>query len=163
MLVLEGNLTARERASPPVEKHLPIHHKLHLLKENRLKRKTRKPLNITADRAAHVLRVLIADGKLAAKDVTNALRRREQLIRDLRQRLVALEQGAVSAIERAGKRVARKPKRKMSAARRAALKLHGKYLGTVRTLSKADRAKVKAIREKSGVKAAIAAARKMAK
>jgi hypothetical protein len=41
--------------------------------------------------------------------------------------------------------------------------LHGQYLGYVRTLSKAAKAKVKAIRKKSGVRAAIAAARRMAK
>jgi hypothetical protein len=50
----------------------------------------------------------------------------------------------------------------MTVARRAALKLHGQYLGHVRKLSKANKAKIKAIREKSGVRAAIAAARRMA-
>ena len=89
------------------------------------------------------------------------------MIRDLRQRLAALEKGAVSAMRRTGRRIARKasrkPKRKMTTARRAALKLHGQYLGTVRPLSKGSRAKVKAIRAKSGVRAAIAAARRMAK
>jgi hypothetical protein len=131
-----------------------------------LKRKTRKTLRLTGDHAAHALHILIADGKLAAKDVASALKRREGLIRDLRQRLVALEQGAVSTIERTGKKVARKvaPKgrRAMSPARRAALKLHGRYLGTVRSLSKTNRSKVKSIREKKGVRAGIAAARKMA-
>jgi hypothetical protein len=39
----------------------------------------------------------------------------------------------------------------------------GRYMAAVRQLSKADRAKVKAIREKSGVRAAIAAAKRMAK
>jgi hypothetical protein len=124
-------------------------------------------LNFTPDRAAHALNVLIADGKIAAGDVTNALKRREQLIRDLRRRLVALEHGAVSAVERSSKTVARKvtgrPKRKMSGARRAALKLHGQYLGHIRTLPKAAKAKIKVIREAKGVHAAIKAARTMAK
>ena len=131
-----------------------------------MKRKTNKTLNITADRAAHVLHILIADGKLTAKHVSDALRRREQLIHELRQRLEALEQGAVSAVERTGRKIARKVtrrKRTVSPARRAALKLHGRYLGHVRKLSKANRAQVKAIREKSGVHAAIKAARKIAK
>ena len=131
-----------------------------------MKRKTRKTLKLTAEHAAHALHILIADGKIAATDVASALKRREGLIRDLRQRLVALEQGTVSTIERTGKKVAPKvaPKgrRKMSSARRAALKLHGQYLGTVRSLSKANRSKVKSIREKKGVRAGIAAARKMA-
>jgi hypothetical protein len=131
-----------------------------------LKRKTNKPLTIAADRAAHALHILIAEGKLTAKHVSDALKRREGLIRELRQRLEALERGAVSAVERVGKKIAgkadRKPKRKMSPARRAALKLHGQYLGHVRTLPKGAKAKVKAIRGKKGVLAAIRAAKKMA-
>ena len=99
-----------------------------------------------------------------AQGVTNALQRREEMIHALRHRLAALEQGVVSSVEKAGRKFARtagrKPRRKMSAARRAALKLHGQYLGHIRTLSAARRAKVKAIREKSGVRAAIAAAKR---
>jgi hypothetical protein len=129
-----------------------------------LKRQTRTLVKFTADRAAHALNILIADGKIAARDVTNALKRREQLIRDLRQRLAAL--GAASAGERRGKTVVRdvtrKSKRRMSVARRAALKLHGQYLGNIRTLPKAAKAKIKAIRGEMGVHAAIDAARKMA-
>ena len=127
----------------------------------------RPALKITTEQAANALHLLIADGKIAATDISAALKRREQMIRDLRQRLAALEKGAVSAMRRTGRRIARKasrkPKRKMTAARRAALKLHGQYLGTVRPLSKGNRAKVKAIRAKSGVRAAIAAARRIAK
>ncbi len=130
-----------------------------------MKRMTRKTLNITPDRAAHVLHILIADGKITAKHVSDTLQRREQMIHELRQRLAALERGAESAVEKAGRTIVRKVtrrKRKVSPARRAALKLHGRYLGHVRKLSVANRAKVKAIREKSGVRAGIAAARKMA-
>jgi len=135
-----------------------------------LKRRTAKAdetLNISADRAAHVLHILIADGKLTAKHVSAALRRREDLIHELRQRLAALEQGAVSAVETVGRKslrtVRKTAKRRMSRARSAALKLHGRYLGHIRTLPKPAKAKVKAIREKSGVHAAIRAARKLAK
>jgi hypothetical protein len=131
-----------------------------------LKRKTTKPLNITADRAAHVLHILIAEGKLTAKHVSDALKRREEMIHELRQRLDALERGAVSAVEGVGRKITRKagrkPKRRMTATRRAALQLHGRYLGHIRTLPKATKAKVKAIREKSGVHAAIGAARRVA-
>jgi hypothetical protein len=38
----------------------------------------------------------------------------------------------------------------------------GRYMAAVRQLPKADRAKIKAIREKSGVRAATAAAKQMA-
>jgi hypothetical protein len=134
--------------------------------EDCLKRKTRKTLKFTAEHAAHALHILISDGKVAAKDVAHALKRREAMVRELRSKLAALEHGVASGIADARKivtrRAGRKPKRRVSAARRAAMKLHGKYLGTVRPLSKANRAKVKAIREKSGVHAAIRAARRMA-
>jgi hypothetical protein len=132
-----------------------------------LKRKARNPLNLSADRSAHVLHILIAEGKLTAKHVSDALKRREQMIHELRQRLDALERGVVSTVEKTGRTVARKverkAKRKMSAARRAALKLHGQYLGHIRTLPKTAKAKVKAIRERAGVHAAIRAAKKLSK
>ena len=131
-----------------------------------MKRKTNKALNITADRAALVLHILIAEGKLTAKHVSDALKSREKMIHELRQRLEALERGAVSAIETTARTVNRKvtrARRKMSSARRAALKLHGRYLGHVRTLPKGAKATVKAIRERLGVHAAIEAAKKLAK
>lgn len=127
----------------------------------------KKPLSVlslTPEYALRALHVLIADGKLAAKDVTHALKRREAMIRELRQRLAALEHGVAAIVADAQKAVTRrKPKRRVTPARRAAMKLHGKYLGTIRPLSKANRARVKAIREKSGVRAAIAVAKRMAR
>jgi hypothetical protein len=131
-----------------------------------LKRKKRKPLNLTAEHAAHAIGMLVSEGRIAERDVVNALHRREKLMEELRERLAALESGAMAmggSKRKARGRQRPRAKLKLSAARRAALKLHGKYLGTVRPLSKANRVKVKAIREKSGVRAAIAAARKIAK
>lgn len=137
------------------------------LKENSLRRKTRTALNFSPEHAAHALHALIADGRIAASDVGAALKRREAMIRELRDNLAALERGELKRFEKAGRkaarRVKRKGKRKMSAARRAALKLHGRYIGSVRTLPKAAKARLKAIRERAGVHAAIKAARKMAK
>jgi hypothetical protein len=131
-----------------------------------LKRKTRRTFKFTAEHAAQALHILVADGKLASRDVTSALKRREALIKDLRQRLAALERGLASRIAGAGKAVARsgrkKPRHRVSPARRAAMRLHGKYLGRIRPLSKVHRAKVKAIREKKGIRSAIAAAKRMA-
>ena len=60
---------------------------------------------------------------------------------------------------RPGKRPRKKPD--LSPAQRRALKLQGKYMGTMRGLSAARRAKIKKIRAQKGIKAAIAAARKM--
>ncbi len=58
----------------------------------------------------------------------------------------------------------RRPRRKarLTAARRAALKLQGQYIGTMRGLRPAQKAKVKKIRQKKGIRRAIAAARKLA-
>jgi hypothetical protein len=142
-----------------------IAYRIRRLKENCLKRNARTTLKISADRAAHALHLLIADGKIAAKDVTNALKRREAMISDLRKRLIALEQGAISGIGATGRELARtatRKRRKMSPARLAALRLNGSYMGYVRRLSKAQKASLKKIRETKGVRAAIAAARKIA-
>ena len=54
----------------------------------------------------------------------------------------------------------RKPR--LSAQQRAALKLQGKYMGTMRGLKPAQRVKVKKIRAAKGIKAAIAIATKLA-
>jgi hypothetical protein len=131
-----------------------------------LKRKPRKTLNLSTERAAHALHVLIADGKIAARDVTNALKGREQLLHELRQKLAALEGRAISAIAQVRKAVVRnsgRKKPKLSAETLAKYRQQGKYLSAMRPLSKRNRAKVKAIRKKSGVHAAIRAARTIAK
>jgi hypothetical protein len=124
-----------------------------------LKARTRPTLKVAADQAVRALHALVAEGKIKVHDVISALRRREAMISELRKRLAALEAGAVSA----GTRIGRTAKRRLTAERRAALKLHGQYLGLVRPLSKTSKAKIKAIRKKSGVRAAISAARKMGK
>jgi len=56
----------------------------------------------------------------------------------------------------------RQPKLKLSAARRAALKLQGQYMGYIRSLKPRQKARVRALRESKGVEAAIALARKLA-
>jgi len=53
----------------------------------------------------------------------------------------------------------RKPR--LSPDQRRALKLQGQYMGTMRGLKPTDRAKIKKIRASRGIRAAIAAARKM--
>jgi len=55
----------------------------------------------------------------------------------------------------------RKPR--LSLAQRRALKIQGKYMGTMRGLKPRQRAQVKKIRTAKGVRAAIAAARRMAR
>jgi hypothetical protein len=53
-------------------------------------------------------------------------------------------------------------KLKITPARRAALKLQGRYLGFMRQLKPAQKAKVKKIRAAKGIRAAIATARNLA-
>lgn len=129
--------------------------------------KGRRPSLLSPDRAAQALSILIHDGKLKLQDVTRALRRRERLIRELTGKLSSLgheASGAVaSLVRRRGPRAARRKKpARISKAQRAARQAQGRYLGAIRRISAVNRAKVKAIREKSGVRAAIAAAKKMA-
>jgi hypothetical protein len=138
-------------------------------------RRRRSSLALSGDQARAALAVLIQEGKLAAGEVRKVLQRRNRLIRNLRAKLAALEAGAVKAGRRvlkdgffpmAGKRkTARRPavrrKPRISAATRKLYQQQGRYMATVRSLSKNQKAKVRAIREKSGVQAAIAAAKRM--
>jgi hypothetical protein len=140
-------------------------------------RRRRSSLSLSAQQAKAALTVLIQEGKLAAGEVRKALQHRDRLIRDLRAKLAALEAGVLKAGRRvlkdgffpiAGKRKAAKRqvarrKPRISAAARKMYQQQGRYMAAVRRLPKAARAKVKAIREKSGVRAAIAAAKKMAR
>jgi hypothetical protein len=97
-----------------------------------------------------------------ANQIVNALRRRDRLVAEIKARLEELG-GEGLRFMRGPESLRKRPRRKrVSAKARAAWKAQGRYLGAVRRLSKADRAKVKAIREKNGVKAAIAAARRLA-
>lgn len=127
--------------------------------------------SLTPARAAQALSVLIHEGKIKFQDVTLALQRREAMIRDLRKRLLALEEGvagAASGITRRRGRKAASRARKVvrrakpiSKAQRAVRQAQGRYLGAIRQLPKASRARIKALRSKSGVRAAIAEANRM--
>jgi hypothetical protein len=134
----------------------------------------RSRLSVTADEAQKALNFLVHEGKLTAKTVQKALQRREKLVREVRDRLTALGESAVglgvSATRAAGaalsraEKVPRKPRRKaVSAAVKEGRRLQGQYMSAVRRLSKEAKKQVKAIREKSGVKAATAAAKKIAR
>src|SRR5262249_41848813 len=134
-----------------------------------MRRKTKNELRISAEHAAIALKLLIQDGKVAAADVTRALKNREQLIRDLRSRLAMLETAARPAALRLageGRRVVRaarpQVRRALSQAQRTARKAQGQYLASIRRLSRDARAKIREVRKKSGVAAAIKAARRMA-
>jgi DNA repair exonuclease SbcCD ATPase subunit len=135
------------------------------------KRRTQS-LTLSGEHARQALAVLIQEGKLAASEVKKALQRRDRLVRALRTSLAALEAGVVKvgrqfkdspfALGRRAKTAKLATKRRkprISAATRKMYQQQGRYMAAVRQLPKGDRAKVKAIREKSGVRAAIAAAK----
>jgi DNA repair exonuclease SbcCD ATPase subunit len=136
-------------------------------------KRRRSALALTAQQAQAALAVLIQEGKLRAGEVQKALKRRDHLIRALRAKLGALEAGVVRAGRRVLKdgffpmdRTARPAKPKVarrkpriSAATRKLYQQQGRYMAALRNLTKEQRVKVKAIREKSGVRAAIAAAK----
>ena len=115
---------------------------------------------ITAEQARSVLNLLISEGRVAARDVAKALRRRKTLVEDLRRGLAALGEGLIANSPfPAGQR--RKRKAAISPKQRRARHAQGRYLGAIARLSKTDRAKIRAVREKHGVEKAIAAAKRL--
>ena len=89
-------------------------------------------------------------------------------VRATRRSLTAIgrELGWLVAVTRAAQRgvpAAQPQKRKLksSAGRRADLKLQGQSMGNLRNLKPRQKARVKAVREKKGMRAAIAVAKKM--
>ena len=142
--------------------------------ERRAMARHRKALGLSAEQARQALTVLVQEGKLAASEVRRALQRRNRLVRALKASLAALESGAISVrrringsspmarTARTAKRKVASRKRRISAATRKMYRQQGGYMAAVRRLPKAARAKVKVIREKSGVRAAVAAAKKIA-
>ena len=128
----------------------------------------RKRLEIGAEQTAQALHMLVSEGKLATREIYAVLKRREKLLRELRARLAALGVDGfkvVASVRREARgirKAGRKAKRRISAATRAAWAAQGAYMAAVRRLPKAARAKIRAIRKKSGVKAAIAAAKRRA-
>jgi hypothetical protein len=129
-----------------------------------VRRKTKKALKLSAEHAAAALHLLIEDGRIAAADVTKALKNREKLIRDLRNRLESLEKAAAPVARRVAgpaarrRRAALKARKALSAARR-----NGGACQSLRSAldSRQARVRVKAIRKQSGVAAAIKAAKKL--
>ncbi len=143
-----------------------------------MRQRGRKGLKIGGSQAAQALHMLVSEGRVAAREVYAVLKRREKLLRELRERLAALgDEGLkvvasvrrnarfrlrTGSVKRAARKVGRKARRRISAATRAAWAAQGAYMAAVRQLPKTARARIRAIRETSGVKAAIAAAKRMA-
>ena len=122
----------------------------------------KKTLSITADQALQALQVFVHDGKILAQDVSRAIQRRDKLVRQLRARLEALGDEGARVAGRLQRQAAPHVRKAISKARRAAYQAQGRYMAAVRALPKSTRAKIKKIRQSSGVDAAIKAARQMA-
>ena len=76
-------------------------------------------------------------------------------------RLAPVLAGLADAQMRAGSANGRRPRPKLSAERRAALKLQGQYMGYLRNLKPRQKSQVKALRVSRGINPAIALARKL--
>jgi len=127
-------------------------------------------MKFSPSQAHYALNVLMSQGKLKVAHIRKALKTREQEIRSLRERLAALEEfspgGSAARARRPGRpaRAARKTRVrriKMSPRVRALRQLQGKYMGYVRRLKPAEKARVRAMREKQGMVAAIRLARSL--
>jgi hypothetical protein len=98
-----------------------------------------------------------------ASDIVGALKKREQLVAEIMERLEALGGEGMRFLGAGSFRRPSGPKRrrrKASAKAQAVWRLQGRYMAALRRLPRATRIKIKAIREKKGVLAAIAAAKK---
>jgi len=128
-------------------------------------------MRLTPAEAHRAVLMLVTEGKLRESEVRGAIQRADSWIAEARRRLAQLEghfpgrvapQATRKGSNKDGPFPARKTRRMpISPARRKQMAEHGRYLGSIRPLSKADRAKVRAIRKARGVAAAIDAARKL--
>ena len=73
--------------------------------------------------------------------------------------LLAAQNGKPEPLEKPLEGQRRRPR--LTAAQRGALKLQGKYMGTMRGLKPRERAQVKKIRAEKGIRAAIAEAKRL--
>jgi len=106
----------------------------------------------------YVLQALIAKRKVALSHVREILREREREVVTLRQRLAELEQLGSRAVAKAvgeASRAVGRVRRRLSPKVRALRRQQGQYMGLVRRLKAAEKARVRAVREKKGLPAAI--------
>jgi hypothetical protein len=129
-------------------------------------------LTLHDGQARQVLAMLLSEGKIKGSDIRDALAGHRKRVEELRAELRRLEGGdGPFPMERIKARrprakatkvrpVHRRVKR-VSAKRRRAMQQQGRYIGAVRLLRTADRAKVKEVRAEKGFAAAIAEARRL--
>jgi hypothetical protein len=111
-------------------------------------------LELTPSQSHYVLQAFLRKGRVRLLEVRKTLKTREQEIRDLKERLKALEDFA-SPARRLVRRRPPRVRRRVSGRVRALRRLQGRYMGFVRRLKSAEKARVKAVREKQGLEEAI--------
>ena len=125
-------------------------------------------MQMTPAESQYVLRRLLAQGRIREVQVRAVLNGRSREIAELREQLATLEgmdgsnrRGARRAS--AGGPAARRRRVAISPKVRALRRLQGKYMGYVRRLKPAEKARVRAVREKQGMQAAIRLAASLSK
>jgi hypothetical protein len=110
----------------------------------------------------YVLQALLARRKVGARHVREILRDWQKEVAALRRRLATLEELGVRGARQAGRQVAAevargrtRVKRNLSPKVRALRRQQGQYMGLVRRLKPAEKARVSALRQKKGLPAAI--------
>lgn len=127
-------------------------------------------MNLTPNQSHYVLSTLVSRHEVRPSQVTQALKARDQEIKQLRERLASLERLGKESSARG-----RAPRRRRAAGktrvRRRALmsprvhalrRLQGKYMGYVRRLKAGEKARVRSVREKQGIESAIRLAASLA-
>jgi hypothetical protein len=122
---------------------------------------------MTPAESHYVLQSLMSQGRVRQNQVKAVLNGRSKEIADLRERLASLEgmgSGSGSGRRAAGvRRSTGKRRVAISPKVRALRRLQGKYMGYVRRLKPAEKARVRTVREKQGMQAAIRLAASLAK
>jgi len=123
---------------------------------------------MTPAESHYVLQSLVSQGRIRLNQVKAVLKGRVKEIASLKERLAALEGMPGGRSRRGGRRattprVVRRRRVAISPKVRALRRLQGKYMGYVRRLKPAEKARVRAVREKEGMQAAIRLAASLAK
>lgn len=124
-------------------------------------------MDVTPGQAQWVIERLIADRRISAKDVSAYLADMQREIRDIEERLAGLREAAGKAPVASSAPRSAAPTRKTRKRRAGGKKGHPRGIaGTLavllRSIPAAEHAAISAIRAEKGIKAAIAAARKVA-
>jgi hypothetical protein len=125
-------------------------------------------MRMTPDESHYVLQSLMSQGRVRLNQVKAVLNGRSKVIAELRERLASLE-GIGGGARRRGRKAAtstrttKKRRVAISPKVRALRRLQGKYMGYVRRLKPAEKARVREVREKQGMQAAIRLAASLSK